>query len=109
LIQTILQKQKRVIQQPLASTLNWNRWDGALVVSMWILTFTRWAQYYLSKRGTTNLELESLLQKARELAMVRPMDDWLSQRHHNKGQLAAFLEQVEELISIRTREDQQEL
>ena len=76
---------------------------------MWILTFIRWGQYYLGKLRVTDRELESLSQNARELAMVRPMDDWLSQRHHNKGQLAAFLEQVEELISIRNREDQQEL
>lgn len=38
MIRPILNKQKRVLQQPLASTSNWSCWNDALVVSMWILT-----------------------------------------------------------------------
>lgn len=65
---------------------------------MWILTFTRWSQYYLLERNVTNHELEELLQKAQEIAMVRPIDEWRSQHTGKQGELAAFLDQVEELL-----------
>ena len=98
-IQAILKRQRHVIQQPLASTSNWTRWDDALVVSMWILTFTRWGQYYLGERTIANDELEGLSRVARELAMVRPMDEWRSKSTGKQGELAAFLDQVEELLA----------
>ena len=98
LIKKILNRQNRIIRQPLASTSDWTRWDNALVVSMWVHTFTRWGKHYLRKRGTTNHELEKLSLEARELAMVMPMDEWRLDGPHNKGQLAAFLDQVDELL-----------
>ncbi len=98
-MQAILKRQKRIIQQPLASTSDWTRWDDALVVSMWILTFTQWGQYYLRERGMTNRELEDLSRDARELAMVRPMDEWRPKGAGNQGELSAFLDQVEELLA----------
>lgn len=98
-MQAILKRQRRIIQQPLASTSDWSRWDGALVVSMWILTFARWGQYYLRERGMTVPELEALSQNARELAMVRPMVEWRSEGAGRPGQLAAFLDQVEDLTA----------
>lgn len=52
-MQVILKWQQRIVQQPLASTSDWTRWDYALVVSMWVLTFTRWGQYYPLGRGMT--------------------------------------------------------
>lgn len=97
-MQAILKRQRQIVQQPLASTSNWTRWDGALTVSMWVLAFARWAQYYLRKRGITNTELEELLQDARVLAMVRPMGEWRSEGV-GKRELAAFLDQVEELLA----------
>ena len=87
------------MQQPLASTSNWTRWDDALVVSMWILTFTQWCQHYLRGRGMTDRELEKLSQGARELAMVRPMAEWRSEEAGKKGELGAFLDQVEKLLA----------
>lgn len=98
-MQAILKRQRRIVQQPLASTSDWTRWDGALVVSMWILTFTRWGQYYLHQRGMTDRELERLSRDARELAMVRPMVEWRSEGAGKPGQLAAFLDHVEELLA----------
>ncbi|UVK99701.1 VPA1262 family protein [Pseudomonas sp. B21-048] len=98
-IKTILKRQQRIVQQPLASTSDWNRWDGAVVVSMWILTFTRWSQYYLHGRGRTHIELEELSRAARELAMVRTMDEWRSEGSSKQAEFAAFLDQVEELLS----------
>lgn len=95
----ILKRQRRIVQQPLASTSDWAQWDGALMVSMWMLTFSRWTQYYLRERDMTNRELDDLSRDARELAMVRPMDEWRSERPGKLSQLAAFLDQVEELLA----------
>lgn len=98
-MQAILKRQKQIVQQPLASTSDWARWDGALTVSMWILAFARWTQYYLRERGITDLELEELLRDARVLAMVRPMGEWRSEGAGKQGELTAFLDQVEELLA----------
>jgi len=99
LLQVVLKRQQRVVQQPLASTSDWTRWDGALVVSMWILAFTRWGQYYLRGRGITDHKLEALSRSARELAMVRPMGEWRSEVAGTQRELAGFLDQVEELLA----------
>lgn len=99
LIRAILMQQRRIVQQPLASTSDWTRWDDALVVSMWILTFALWGQYYLRGRGVTDRELEELSQDARGLAMVRPMVEWRLEGVGKQGQLAAFLDQVEALLA----------
>ncbi|WP_074266818.1 MULTISPECIES: VPA1262 family protein [Paraburkholderia] len=98
-MQAILKRQRRIVQQPLASTSNWAQWDGALVVSMWILTFAAWGQYYLRQRGTTDRELEELSWDARELAIVRPISEWRSTLAGKQGELAAFLDQVAELLA----------
>lgn len=97
-MQAILKRQQRILQQPLASTSDWTRWDDALTICMWMLTFTRWSQYYLRGRGMTDPELEKLSLATRELAMIRPMDEWRSTGVGRQGQLATFLNQVEELL-----------
>jgi hypothetical protein len=99
LMKAILKRQQRIVRQPLASTSDWTRWDGALVVSMWILIFTRWAQYYLRGRDMSDRELEELSRDARELAMVRPINEWRSKNTGKQGELAALLDQVEELLA----------
>lgn len=98
-MRAILKQQRRIVQQPLASTSDWTRWDDALVVSMWILTFAQWGQYYLSGRGMAVPELEELSRDASELAMVRPMVEWRSEGASKQGELAAFLDQVEGLLA----------
>lgn len=98
-MQAILKRQKRIVQQPLTSTSDWTRWDGALAVSMWILTFIRWCQFYLREHGTTVHGLEELSRDAHELAMVRPMDEWRSKGAGKQCELAAFLDQVEKLLT----------
>lgn len=98
-MQKILKLQRRVAQQPLASSANWARWDDALKVSMWILTFTRWCQYYLRERGMTDSALEKLSESASALAMVRPMEEWRSEVAGKQGELAAFLDQVQGLLT----------
>ncbi len=99
-MRAILNRQKRVVQQPLASTSNWIRWDSALAVSLWILAFSKWCEYYLLQRGMTDNELDKLSQDARELANARPMDEWRSEGAGKPNQLAAFLDQVEELLPV---------
>lgn len=98
-MRSILKRRQRILQQPLASTSDWARWNSALIVSMWILTFTRWSQYYLRGRAMTDRKLEQLSRDARELAMLRPMNEWRSMDAGNQGELAAFLDQVDELLT----------
>lgn len=90
-VKAILNRHRRIVQQPLASTSNYARWDGALRVAMWILTFTRWGQYYLRERGMSDLKLEELSRGARELAMVRPMSEWRSVGAGKGGNSPRFL------------------
>ncbi|WP_175745078.1 VPA1262 family protein [Burkholderia ambifaria] len=94
----ILKLQQRIVQQPLASTSDWSRWDCALTISMWILAFGRWCEFYLRQRDVTDRELERLSRDARELAMVRPMGEWRSEGAGMRGELVAFLDQVEGLL-----------
>lgn len=98
-MQDILKRQQRIVQQPLASTSDWTRWDGALTVSLWILAFGRWGEFYLGQRDMTNHELERLSQDARGLAMVRPMGEWRSEGAGKPDELVAFLDQVEGLLA----------
>jgi hypothetical protein len=98
-MQAILNRQKRIVQQPLASTSDWTRWDSALTVSLWILAFSKWGEYYLRQRGMTDNNLDKLSRDARELAIVRPMDEWRSEGAGKRCQLAAFIDQVEELLA----------
>ncbi|MCR1347050.1 VPA1262 family protein [Acidithiobacillus ferrooxidans] len=95
----ILKRQRRIVQQPLASTSDWTRWDSALTVSLWMLAFSRWCEYYMRQGGMANRELEQLSHGARALAMVRPMIEWRSKRVGRQGELAAFLDQIEELLA----------
>lgn len=95
----ILKRQRRNVQQPLASTSNWSRWDGALAVSMWILAYTRWATYYLRGRDMYIHELEELSRHSRDVAMVRPMEEWRTEGGGKQRELAAFLDQAEDLLS----------
>ena len=101
LIQKILKQQQRIVQQPLASTTGWTEWDRALLVSMWILTFTQWSQYYLNLPNMTYPELTELCRLARELAMIRPMDEWKSADAGERSELTSFLDQVEKLLDSR--------
>jgi hypothetical protein len=98
-MEAILKRQRRIIQQPLANTSNWSKWNEALVVSMWILTFARWGQYYLRGRDMSDSDLEELSRSASELAMVRSMDEWRSHNSGKEGELALFLDQVEGLLA----------
>ncbi|WP_223149412.1 VPA1262 family protein [Pseudoduganella aquatica] len=97
-IKDILKRQQRIVQQPLASTSDWTRWDGALTASLWLLSFCRWGEFYLRQRDMVNNELEQLSKDARVIAMVRPVSEWQVNDTGRQGELAAFLNQVEDLL-----------
>ncbi|WP_024850127.1 VPA1262 family protein [Hydrogenovibrio kuenenii] len=42
----ILDKSKRNILQPLASTTNWSKWNDSITVVIWIYAFTKWIDYF---------------------------------------------------------------
>ena len=69
------------------------------MISMWILTFARWGQYFLCENGTADQELADFSKAAHDLAMVRPMEEWRSKGASEQGELATFLDQVEELLA----------
>jgi hypothetical protein len=98
LIERLLDRQGRVIQQPLASTSDWSAWNAALVVSMWILAFSQWARYYLRKQSIDEWELDELFNASRDLALIRPLDDWRAAGPGKLGDLAAFYDQAQELL-----------
>ncbi|OQW78104.1 MAG: hypothetical protein BVN35_04610 [Proteobacteria bacterium ST_bin11] len=97
-MQAILKKQRQILLQPLASTSNWTRWEGALTISLWILAFSKWAEYYLHQRDKNNSELARLSRDAQEVAMVRQLDAWYSGGAGKQAELATFLDQVEQLL-----------
>lgn len=76
--QQILRKQKQVIQQPLASTTNWSKWDDSLKVSLWVWLFAEWCRYYNSTTGIDNSKkLVELYDTAKDLVLVRSESEWL--------------------------------
>lgn len=98
-MQAILKKQRQIVQQPLASTLNWRLWDDALKVSLWILAFCRWGEYYLRKHTEIDGELIFLSKDARDLAMIKPMEEWRAENIGKQGEIVGFLDQVESLLN----------
>jgi len=98
LIGKTLNKQIQIIQQPLASTTNWSKWNDALKVSLWIFAFTKWCEYYLNELGANNhCELNSLAEKARDLSMTRPHAEWATEQD-----LLSFIEEVDKLREEKT-------
>jgi hypothetical protein len=93
-LQAALVPAKREIQKPLASTSNWNRWNSALVVSMWIYAFTKWAETSSVSPSGTNKLLSQLSDSARSLALARPVEEWRSYLGSGAGELASFIEEV---------------
>ncbi len=99
-IRKILVRQRRFVIQPLASTANWTHWNEALVVATWILAFARWCQFYLRERGgKTSRELDELVHKAAELAMLRSEYEWQAGVKDTQSELTAFLKQVDGLLT----------
>jgi hypothetical protein len=96
-LQQVLGRVRRDIQQPLASTQNWQKWNTSLVVTMWILAFTKWASHFMTKPSGIEAELECLSNEARRLALIRPMTEWRSDQGVEPAGLARFIEEVGEI------------
>ena len=100
IMNNILKQQRRILQQPLASTSGWTQWDDALRVSLWILAFGRWSEFYLCERGEPDQKLVQLSQDAFGLAMLRPIEEWQSKRGGRQDELVVFLDHVEGLLNL---------
>lgn len=96
-LQRMLNRVRRDVQQPLASTLNWKKWNTSLVVAMWILAFTKWASHFMVKPSGIEAELECLSNEARRLALIRPVTEWKSDQGVDPAGLARFIEEVGEI------------
>lgn len=97
-IRKVLDKQKRIIQQPLASTSNWSKWDEALKISLWVLVFAKLNRYYLNTLKLHNEKLDHLLEDSFSLAMVRPSSEWSPH-----SELFSYLEKTEDLLNEHDR------
>lgn len=74
----IILKQKRIIQRPLARSINWNKWDKALKISLWILILTKLFENNLATmQGLIPKNLENLMNYSYILALTRPSTEWL--------------------------------
>lgn len=93
-----LNQQRQIIQQPLASTANWSKWNDALKVSLWVFAFTKWCGYYLNELGAiSHCELNNLAEKARDLSMIRSLAEWSTEE-----ELLSFIEEIDKLRQEKT-------
>jgi hypothetical protein len=92
-LRSLLVRVRRDVQQPLASTSNWNKWNISIVVAMWIFAFTKWAVHSLVKPSKIEEGLEQLLTDSRSVALVRPITEWQSDRSV-ESELTKFIEEV---------------
>lgn len=90
-LRNILLKQKRIVQQPLASTSNWDEWHEALFVSLWMLAFAKWCLYYLQEIDN---KIDRFIQETEEIAMLMNTNEWNS---CGGKELILFLEQANKL------------
>ncbi|MGO4761331.1 VPA1262 family protein [Cupriavidus sp. 2KB_3] len=92
----LVKKARTNVQQPLASTMNWARWDCSLEVAMWVYALCRHVAHHTQASEALPSRFLELCQSARDIAMVRTVEDW--RRHGvNRGALAAFIEEVAEI------------
>lgn len=91
-----LKKARANVQQPLASTMNWNKWDWSLMVAMWIYAFCRHAEHHTEESARLSSQLIDLCLSSRDVAMVRTLTEWRC-NGVERGALAAFLEEVAEI------------
>ncbi len=78
-LKKIIGKQGRVLQQPLASTVNFRNCDEALKISMWILILGKLCKCNLNAINVVyHNDLDSLIQSAFRLVMIRSRSDWES-------------------------------
>ncbi|TXT29788.1 MAG: hypothetical protein FD131_2254 [Rhodocyclaceae bacterium] len=89
-----LKKARANVQQPLASTMNWNKWDCSLMVAMWIYAFCRHAKHHTEESAKLPSQLIDLCLSSRDVAMIRTLTEWRC-NGAERGALVSFLEEVE--------------
>src|SRR5690606_13093408 len=91
-----LKRARTNVQQPLASTLNWNKWDCSLEVAMWIYGFCRHAKHHMKDPAPLPIRFFDVYQSSKAIAMVRPLNEW---RYNGveRGVLAVFIEETGEI------------
>ena len=91
-----LKKARSNVQRPLASTLNWTKWDCSLEAAMWIYAFCRHVEHYMEESVKLPTKFNDLQQSSKSIAMVRTLDEW---RYNgvDRGAFASFIEEVGEI------------
>lgn len=92
----ILKKVRANVQQPLASTMNWSTWNCSLEVAMWIYAFCRHVEHYIEDSATLPSQFADLCTPSREIALIRPLDEWRNARGATET-FAAFIEEIGEI------------
>lgn len=98
-IATLLKALKKVranVQQPLASTMNWNTWNCSLEAAMWIYAFCRHLEHYKEDSTILPSQFADLCTPSRELALIRTLEEWRNRRGATDA-FAAFIEEVGEI------------
>jgi hypothetical protein len=91
-----LKKARATVLQPLASTMNWKKWDCSLEVAMWIYAFCRHVEHHMEESTKLPAHFFDLCPPSRDVAMVRALDEW-RRKGVERGALAAFIEEIGEI------------
>jgi hypothetical protein len=90
-----LKQYQRVLQQPLANTVNWYKWDNALVLSMWIYVLTKWMLYFLNSEKKEIRDIQRLSDQAAKFVVSRALDEWRDSPSITKRDLLKLLNEAE--------------
>ncbi len=90
-----LKQYQRVLQQPLANTVNWYKWDNAFVLSMWIYVLTKWMLYFLNSENKETCDIQRLSDQAAKFVVSRALLEWRDSPSITKRDLLKLLDEAE--------------
>ena len=90
-----LKQYQRVLQQPLANTVNWYKWDNASVLSMWIYVLTKWMLYFLNSEKKEIRDIQRLSDQAAKFVVPRALKEWRNSPSITKRDLLKLLDEAE--------------
>ncbi|MFJ4088460.1 VPA1262 family protein [Pseudomonas psychrophila] len=91
-----LKKASGNVQQPLASTMNWQKWNCSLEVAMWVYAFCRHVEHYEEESDESPKQFDDIRKLSMDVAMIRTLEEWRS-NGAEQGALAAFIEEIGEV------------
>lgn len=98
-IEKLLPMLKGIVQQPLAKTANWEKWDRSLTTAKWLESFVLWVKYYQTKNDIECSEnLIKLQEQLQDITQYKSPSEWNSY----KNDLMSFYQQVEQLLSNKS-------